>query len=400
MVSDMVGADTRLARSRAQVRDAIAEHGGASRTQLAALTGLAPATVARALRGLLDDGSVLEVPASTKGRSARGRPATRLVPAGAHGFVIGLDIGHTRITAGLGDGHGALVGELSARIAPTGGTARLRAMAAHAVRELLSRTATSRDEILRTVVTVPAPIDPVTGDVADAPIVVEHWRGTRPASLLEEWLDLPVVATNDANAAALAEYTYGSGQGAGDLVYLHATTGVGAGLVLGGRMYTGGDGGAGEIGHIRLHEATDLCRCGQRGCLESEASVSALLAKMHAVGVPVPEGRAAEDVIRMHAADPVVARLLIQAGSALGSVVADMCNVLSPDVVVIGGELAAGGDAVVAGVRRSIHLHALSTVSDKVRIELASLGSRGAMVGAMTIASESRRAVGSSAGVS
>lgn len=69
MVSDMVGADTRLARSRAQVRDAIAVHGGASRTELAALTGLAPATVARALRGLLDDGSVLEVPASTKGRS-------------------------------------------------------------------------------------------------------------------------------------------------------------------------------------------------------------------------------------------------------------------------------------------------------------------------------------------
>jgi len=382
--------DPRLVRTREQVRAVLVE-GPASRTQITAATGLAPGTVARAVRSLIDDGEAHELPAAGQGR---GRPATLVALESLRGFVLGLEIGLARVTAGLADASGALVGERTVSLdgAPDG--ERAGAAAARLVADLLETHGVPREQVLSTVVCIPAPVDPKTGTVHDAPIVVEPWRGTHPAQMLEGWLGLPVTVMNDANAAALAERSAGAARGVQDLVYLHATVGVGAGLVLGDSLHTGADGGAGEIGHIRLHEASDLCRCGQRGCLESEASAAALVRKMAAVGFDLTDGQTVDELIRDTVGDAVVARLLGQAGSALGSVLADMCNALSPTMVVIGGELAAGGTALVAGVQESMRRYALSTVSRRVRIELAALGSRAGMIGAVESAAAQVRRLG------
>ena len=381
----MVDDDPRLLRSRDQVLSVLVHHGSVSRTELAATTGLAPGTVARALRGLLASGAVREVAPDPAAPVRRGRPLARFVVAEAEGAVVGIDLGLSRIVAGLASASGTIVRERAVTVDERATAAQLCAAAAAVVGDLLETCGLSRADVLRAVATVPAPVDPVTGRVEDAPVVVDAWRGTHPAALLEQVLGLPLIVVNDANAAALAEHRSGAGRGCGNLVYLHATSGVGAGLVLDGEVRTGTAGGAGEIGHIRLHGASELCRCGQRGCLESEASTAALARKMAAVGVTVAGGRF-EDTVRAHLGDPVVARLLTQAGAALGSVLAEMCNVLSPEVVVIGGELAAGGEAVTAGVRESMRRYALSSVSRRVRIELCGLGARAAMLGAVAAA--------------
>ena len=163
---------------------------------------------------------------------------------------------------------------------------------------------------------------------------------------------MPVIADNDANLGALAELTWGAARGFSDVIYIKVASGVGAGLVVNGELYRGAAGTAGEIGHMTLDERGAVCRCGNRGCLETIVGGEALLRLLgptHGPDLTLPEM-----VRRALDGDPASRRVVVDAGRSLGIAVASLCNLLAPAAVVIGGELATAGDLLLDPIREAL----------------------------------------------
>jgi len=209
------------------------------------------------------------------------------------------------------------------------------------------------------------------------------WRDLAPADQLAERLGVPVAADNDANLGALAELHRGVARGVGDFVYLKLASGVGAGLVLGGRLYRGATGIAGEIGHVQIAEHGRVCRCGNRGCLETEVSVPRLLEHVQPrQDTPLD----VEQLLALDAADDAgVRRVLGDAGRTVGRALADLCNSLNPTLLVVGGPLGSA-TSLVDGVRASVDRYAQPNAAAAVRVVSAALGERAEITGAVAMA--------------
>jgi predicted NBD/HSP70 family sugar kinase len=175
----------------------------------------------------------------------------------------------------------------------------------------------------------------------------------------------------------------GAGRGAEALLYVKHASGLGSGLVLGGRLYRGATGIAGEIGHVQAHPDGPLCRCGNRGCVETVAAAGPLLDLLR----PVPgDGLTVQGVLELVRAGDVGARRVVNdAGRAVGRVVADLCNQLNFDVVVVGGELSTAGDALLDGMREAVDRYALPNAAAAVEIRPAELGARAELLGALRL---------------
>jgi predicted NBD/HSP70 family sugar kinase len=240
----------------------------------------------------------------------------------------------------------------------------------------------SHDDVVGVGMCLPAPIDPGSGEVG-ATSILPGWVGVPAAESLAWRLGLPVTVDNDANLGALAEATWGAARGAGDVVYLKLGNGVGAGLVLGGNVYRGAAGTAGEIGHTTIDERGAVCRCGNRGCLETfvggEALVS-LLRPTYGEQLTLPEL-----VDRALAGEPACQRIVADAGRHVGTAVANVCNILAPEVVVVGGELAAAGALLLTPISEAIRRHAIRPAAEKVSVRLAKLGDRAEVLGAVAL---------------
>lgn len=195
---------------------------------------------------------------------------------------------------------------------------------------------------------VPGPIDVESGTLGSTAIL-PGWGGTKPAEEMRERLGVPVHVDNDANLGALGELVWGSGKGVRDLAYIKVASGVGAGLVIDGKIYRGPGGTAGEIGHITLDESGPVCRCGNRGCLETFAAaryVLPLLQPSHGPDLTM------EGIVRLaRDGDPGCRRVIADVGRHIGSGVANLCNLLNPSRVVLGGDLAEAGELVLGPIR-------------------------------------------------
>ena len=191
---------------------------------------------------------------------------------------------------------------------------------------------------------VPGPIDVGTG-VLGSTAILPGWAGTNPREELAARTGVPVHVDNDANLGALGEQVWGSGRGVEDLAYIKVASGVGAGLVINGQIYRGPGGTAGEIGHITLDESGPVCRCGNRGCLETFTAaryVLPLLHSSHGTGLTMAR------VVRLaREGDPGCRRVIADIGRHIGSGVAKLCNLLNPSRVVLGGDLAEAGELVL-----------------------------------------------------
>ena len=211
---------------------------------------------------------------------------------------------------------------------------------------------------------LPAPIDRETGIVGSSAIL-PGWVGVRAVEELRRRLDVPVLVDNDANLGALAEAAYG------------------AGLILHGRLYRGSAGLAGELGHVLVDPDGPVCRCGNRGCLETAAAGPALvelLRRSHGDGLTVRE------MLRLAlAGDHGCARVIADAGRAVGSAVAPLCNVLNPSLLVVGGELALAGELLLDGVRESVNRWALPAAAEVLEIVPGALGERAEVLGAVAL---------------
>ena len=368
-----------------RVVDTLRSRGTCTQAELARATGLSAASVSNIVRGLRTSGTVAVRATSSNGR--RARAVTLLRPPGT---VVAVDFTSDRLRVAVADHEGRLLEREAIDYDVAADPARAVRRAAWLTETVLFRGRVDLASVSSVVASVPAPLDPGTGTVG-AVSCMPRWTGFRPAEVLQERLGRPVRVENDANLAAVAERRRGAARGAGTVIHLLLDEGVGAGLVLEGRLLRGADGTAGEIGHIGLDPRGQVCRCGNRGCLETFVGISYLLAMVPHGSDLTREGQVelSRLVAAAHGGDPSSRRIVSEAGTALGQGTAIVANLFNPDRVVVGGPLAAAGDLLLDPMLRAMELGTLGSALERVDVVPGELGEFAALYGALLVAAES-----------
>ncbi|WP_046469557.1 ROK family transcriptional regulator [Allosalinactinospora lopnorensis] len=377
---------TQAALRRANQRrviEALRSSGTLTQAEIARATGLSAASISNIVRDLRECGTVSVRETSSNGRRARG--VTLVRPPGT---VIGIDFAPTRITAALGDGQGTVLARESIGYDVAADPERGVRRAVWLTETLLGGARTDRSMVTAMGVALPTPIDVTTGEIGSVSCF-PRWFGFRPAEALSERLGLPVVAENDANLCALEEARAGGGRGLEHVIYLRLSHGVGAGIIVAGRLLRGAGGTAGEIGHMGLDERGQVCRCGNRGCLETIAGAPYLLDMLPRHDDSAGPATLAEMVDAAVASDPGSRRIIAEAGSALGRATALIANLVNPELVIIGGELAGAGELLLEPMRRSMELGTLGSALSDLKIVQGELGEDAALLGALRLATAS-----------
>jgi glucokinase len=313
----------------------------------------------------------------------------------AERYVIGVDIGGTKMLAGAID-TGGTVSHRTNR--PVLGLDQVELL--EIIEDAVEQIRTGVGEVEAVGFGIPCTFDRRTGVAVQA--VHLPLRDLPFARVMSERLGVPVVADNDGNCAALAEARAGVAAGCSDVVMLTLGTGIGSGLVLGGRLYRGWMGAGAELGHMVVDVNGPPCHgnCPNRGCLEVMASGTALVRDV-SLSVSrrpdTPIGRALEDGRELtgplidemaRAGDPVALDALRRLGRNLGVGIANVVNIFNPQVVVVGGGVIGAGELVLEPAREIVRERALSPARDEVRIEQAAFGPEAGMLGAAIMAAE------------
>ena len=382
MVSPRTGSlESLRARNRIRVVDALRWRGAISRADIARQTGLSRSTVSSLIGDLQAAGLVIE--RATDGGSAGpqgGRPPVLVTLDRSAGGLLGLDFGHGHLRVAVADLSYAVLAEGLVELEVDLHAHDALDTAARLVEELLDEAGLEPGRVVAAGMGVPGPIDPDSGLLLSHAILSD-WVGLDPAAELEQRLGLPVHVDNDANVGALGESTFGAGRGAAVMVYLRLSTGIGAGLVLGGRPFRGARGVAGEVGHVLVDPQGPICRCGNRGCLETFVSGPALCELVRGACGPLT---VAELVALAREGDATCRRVVSDAGATVGRVVADLCNHVNPDLVVVGGALSAAGELVLEPLRAAVGRFAIPA-AEEVRIVAGALGERAELLGALAL---------------
>ena len=318
------------AANRERLVDLLRSQGPMTQAELARASGLSPATVS-SIAAELRDGGWLE-------------PGRSLALSRSAGVAVGVDFGHTHVRVAVADLAHNVLAEAEEPVEVDQSAAAGIAVAGRLVRRVLDEAGAS--SVTGVGMGLPGPL---TGDEVGDSAILPGWIGTHPEAMLGAELELPVRVDNDANLGALAETVWGAGRGCSEVVYVKAATGIGAGLVLGGRVYHGWTGAAGELGHVPIEEAGPICRCGNRGCLETFAGAEAVLEPLRRRRPSVSTLR--DVIVAAVDGDRACARVIEDAGRALGRGVAAACNLLAPQRVVVGGELAGAGSLLLDPLR-------------------------------------------------
>ncbi|MEW2071912.1 ROK family transcriptional regulator [Streptomyces sp. NPDC007346] len=372
------GSQTSLHRANLErVVRAVRMAGSLTQAEIARSTGLSAATVSNIVRELKDGGTVEVTPTSAGGRRARS-----VSLSGDAGIVIGVDFGHTHLRVAVGNLAHQVLAEEAEPLDVDASSAEGFDRAEVLVKRLIEASGIGPDKVIGVGLGVPGPIDVESGTLGSTSIL-PGWTGINPSEELSGRLGVPVYVDNDANLGALGELVWGSGRGVKDLAYIKVASGVGAGLVIDGTIYRGPGGTAGEIGHITLDESGPVCRCGNRGCLETFTAaryVLPLLQPSHGPGLTM------ERVVQLaREGDPGCRRVIGDVGRHIGSGVANLCNLLNPSRVVLGGSLAEAGELVLGPIRDSVSRYAIPSAARQLSVLPGALGGRAEVLGALAL---------------
>ena len=358
-----------------------------SRAQIARSTGRSRSTISDVVGRLLGTGLVAEVGA---GESRGGRRPILVGFQDDAGVILGVDMGATHISALLTDLRGRTLAWRErphpVRDDPKGAEALVTALG----EACLADWSGDRSRLVGIGVAVPSPVDPGSPDrVLER--VLPAWRGHGVLDRLNAEFGVPVFVDNDANLGAVAERWWGEAVGIDDFVYLKVATGVGAGIMIGGEIYRGTTGVAGEIGHMAIDPTGPECVCGNRGCLATFVGTRQLVGRARALltrypgsalAGAEPDIRAIEDAA-LHD-DPLALQVVNEAALRLGIVVAGVLNLLNPGAVILGGSLARAGDRLVRPLREAVATRTLVASAAVPDIRTSELGERAVALGAAT----------------
>src|SRR4051794_30687772 len=366
--------------NRVRLLQALLHGPGRSRAELGRALGLSRATITAVLLDLERAGMVEQAADDPEERPrSNGRPPLQVSLAPSAAYAVGLDFGHRHVRAAVCDLGGRIISDRYAAFdvdeSPLDGFELAREL----TEQVIGEAEVDARHVIGVGVGLPAPLDAATG-LVHAEGILPSWRGIRPASELEARLRLPVHLENDANAGAMGEHLFGAGRGVDNLAYVQVSAGIGLGLILNGAPYRGVAGVAGELGHIAMHDDGLICRCGNRGCLETVANTIALTSLLSRSRNETVTLSRLIDLVR--AGDRGARRAVADAGDAVGTALAAAINVLNPELVVIGGELAAAGDVLIEPIRAAIDRRVVAPAANTVRIVPSTLGERAEVTGA------------------
>jgi len=357
-----------------------------SRAELARRTSLSRSTVSAIVNDLLRTGLVKEERA---GVSSGGRRPIMLGFQDESSFIVGIELGATHVSCVLTDLRCNVRASWSApapvRDEPEVALKKMT-MAVHSV---LEAGGVQQSQVLGVGVAVPSPVDRERpGELL--PLVLPKWAGFNIASHLQRSFKRPVFVDNDANLGALAELWWGAGSSARDLAYIKVATGIGAGLIIDGRIFRGSGGIAGEIGHTSIDPSGPQCICGLKGCLTTFIGTPALLARakdqLLASGSDRPPPATIDELVNAALdGDPMSVELIRYASDKLGLGVANMLNLLNPEIVILGGGIARAGDLVLDTVNSTIRGLSLPASISNAEIRTTGLNEWGIAVGAATL---------------
>ena len=316
-------------------------------------------------------------------------------------YVVGVDMGGTKILAAVINAKGEIVQQAKRATKPKKGPEEVIERITRCIREAIDGAELKPSQIRAIGIGSPGPLDPETGVIIFAPNL--GWSNVPLKAKLEANLSIPTFVDNDVNVGTLGEYAFGAGRGVKNLVGIFVGTGIGGGIILDGKLFHGVNKTAGEVGHMIVEVKGPRCGCGNFGCLEAVASRTAItrdlqkailkkgkkskLTELNGGNLDLIRSKAIARAVK-HGDKPTI-KVVQRAAKYLGISVASIVHFLNPEMVVLGGGVVeAMGDSLLDPIRHAAAEYALPTTMDGVQIVAATLGDNAGVIGASVLARE------------
>lgn len=356
-----------------------------SRAQIMQVTGLSRSTVTQRLDTLLGAGYIC---AADNESSTGGRPQGTFQINQDFGVMLLADIGMQQMQIALSDMHGQIKERRHYQIEINDGPEKILGDVNGYFLELLASTGHSIQDVKGIGIGMPSPVEFATGTLVRPPLMI-GWDGCCVPDYFSHTFSCPIVLDKDVNLMALGEYRQ-IWPDATHLMFITIGTGIGAGLVMEGRMQRGAQGGAGDIGHLFVGNTQTgplpLCRCGNIGCLEAYAAGWAI--SKHLLDKGYQHTSMADIAQLARQGDREVVSLLQTSGRFVGEALAQAVSLINPSLVVLGGTLAECQDHLLAGVRETIYRRSLPLATRSLQIVNSRLGELAALYGAAYLVSD------------
>ncbi|MFW7413598.1 ROK family protein [Demequina sp. SO4-18] len=376
---DPHGQETLSGSAQSEIFQILRDGQSRTRAELATMTGLARSTVAARVDSLLRAGLIRSV---THAVSTGGRPSRQFAFDGTRQGVLGVDIGATHTHIGLSDLRGQMLLDTQVSLAVAEGPEVVLNWVIEEGRRLLEQHGVPG--FLHAVgVGLPGPVEHTTGRPIDPPIM-PGWDRFDVPGVLSSAFEVATLVDNDVNVMAVGERNDHWPE-VDDLLFVKVSTGIGAGVITGGKVHRGAQGIAGDIGHVYIPGSDHIpCRCGSTGCLEAVAAGPAIAAQLRAAGLDVSSSQDVAVAINQGNIDAV--RAVREAGRVLGHVLTTCVSLINPAVIVLGGPIANAGDHLVAGVRETIYTRSTPIATGSLQIVRSRGGNNAAVSGASSMA--------------
>lgn len=336
-MAELEGAHALVRRTHEErILRVLREFGALTRGEISARVGLSRTTTSEITAELILRRAIVTVAPDTAEHVGRGRPAERLVLDPGAGQYLGIDFGHRRVTIAVSDASHDVLATGTVPYSEDLPWPERITLAFDLVEKMSAESGSHMAALQGVGVGVPGPY---AAFAESADRMRAHWRVLRPPADIGETFgrrfNATVIVDNNTRFAALAEALNGDGDVVDDVIFLRLSDGIGGGLVVGGRLLTGSAGFAGELGHVTVDPLGSDCRCGKRGCLETVASVPAILSSCRAAGLAINSLDDLEAAVAVY--DPVADGVLREVGVALGRVLGSAAMALNPAQIVLAG---------------------------------------------------------------
>ena len=367
-----------------------------SRAQLATITGLNKSTISSLVEELLTQNLIHETGSNS---GAAGRPATWLEINPQAGMVIGVELGVDFVSVAVTGLEGNILWRRKEDADPAKGQNKMLDQTLQIVKEAMSVNKKKNTPFLGLGLATPGTVNPDKGLLIFAPNL--HWRNVPFQKIFHEQTKLNIFIENDANAAAVAEYLFGTARQNQNFIFVFAGVGIGGGLFLNGRLYRGKNGYAGEIGHFPIMaepSSQTVCHCGNRGCWETYANQYSIIQRIQArlevkrssiipklmadqnSPLSIPLIKQAADVGDKEAIDS-----FLEAGRAMGQGFAGLINIFNPEKIILGGPLSIAGDYLLPAIKETITRHSMPEIDQQTEVVLSTFGPDASLIGATAI---------------
>jgi predicted NBD/HSP70 family sugar kinase len=363
-------------------------HPTLTRADVMRVTGLSRSTVNQRIDLLLEAEMLVERGPDVVPGRGRGRPAGSFALHVDRGVLLVCDLGATGMRATVCDLAGRMLADRAATIDITDGPEQVLPRVEALFSKLLADVGRPREDVHGLALSVPGPVDHERATVVSPPIMT-GWDQYDVRAWFAPTYPCPLLLEKDATAMAWGEYR-SHYPDADTMLMLKLGTGVGSGIIAGGRIHRGADGAAGDIGHTQLLDPqpteAPVCRCGNQGCVEARAGGWAMIRDLVAAGRDVAT---VDDVVELiRTADPLAVQLARSAGRVLGIALSETVNIVNPRVVVVGGQLAEAEEQIFAGLREMVYSRSLPLATRRLELRRSRLEARAGSVGLALLLSD------------